>query len=220
MKRLPPKSRVIKAWQFFRTRGWKLVLTSIWVWMIWSSLQTRADTTLPEVNWCLASADVPAGQLLKPQQVTNQKIQAARLPENAISDCANQQLFQIPLKTDVKAGDILQLSNFNAADVSNQLLQQQLSDQKTIFYLRAEDFHALPNILPAGSHLSIYAKLKNSGEAQLLGQKLEVVTPYPILDTAGQPINSHIGLAVDADLALSLTKVLTDGWELYGVIEQ
>jgi hypothetical protein len=163
MKRVPPQ-RLQEKVEFYMRRYWIRAI-SIMLWLatvgflayLWSA-QPAAEALITQ---CYTTVSVKKGEYLDLKKVKAKQIRVNDAGENAINNCSDAQLSQIPLRVDLQAGDLLQVSAFQKPEELRQL-KDSLPESQHLFYLPVKDLHVLPFPVEVGQELSLVGKSSTS----------------------------------------------------------
>lgn len=212
MKRLPSTSfrgNIVSVFYSF----WKPVAVSLfWLISISLALSTNRSVSTEPVELtevCIASNEVSEGKTITKGNVTTLQLPAKNAPQNAIKDCQQEQLFTIPLKHTLSAGDILQQSSFiDPQSDQGKLFTQLTTSNLKLMYLNPADVHVFPNRIEKGRSVAFYSKTKEEKEASILLNSVEITDIVMSEDEDGNQSLSQFGILVTPQQALQFTKVL------------
>lgn len=191
---------------------------TLWIVLVGVYLHSLSQKPVTEQmgEVCVVNQSVKKGEILTSKMISKQLIALHSIPKNAVGNCASELLTKFPTLIDIQSGDLIQLSMFQKPEELASL-KDQVSQKEQIMYLPIKDLHSFPQPLEIGQEISLLAKAKKTDDAvELIPQVKIVDILYTKNDKEGDQIFS-IGLAVDAQNALLLTKAVADGSFLIAV---
>lgn len=212
MKRVLPKTPIARFAYLLKTYKWRIFSVLIWLGVLTFSALSFATQPQAEATGqiCILTEDVAKKTVLSSDKVSKKSVPLSAVPENAVSDCSQKELFEFPLLKDVQKNDWLQVSDLQPMTDATKLKQQQSSEQKVVVTIPIKRLQSIPMDIEVGKKVTLFAKAKKTEEAEVLLKNITVVEIGIVKDDDDNEQLAQIGIAVDEKQALSLTKALAE----------